>query len=92
MQDIQTMLSQLRRPGLLIRAARAALEGYRREVHLSELLGQTVLPRHAAAALRLFEQEADLDRRRREGCGTYSVVRHVAVLTALIGEAAQLQA
>ena len=46
MQDIHAMLSQLRRPPLLVRAARIAADDYRREAHLPALLGQTMPARH----------------------------------------------
>ncbi|QPM89784.1 DUF6477 family protein [Pseudooceanicola algae] len=91
MQDIQSMLAKLRRPRMLIRAARIAADGYRREVHLSAVLGQSVLPRHGAAAMHLMDREAELNRLRRDGCTTYSPSQHVSVLCALIGEARLMQ-
>ena len=86
------MLGQLRRPKLLTSAARIAAESYRRERHLTALMGQSVLPRHGAAALRLLEMEAELDRQRRNGEEIYSPARHVSVLSALLGEVALIQA
>lgn len=87
MQDIQAMLAQLRRPGLLVRAATIAAQEYRREAHLTELLGQPLPRRHGAAALILMEREVELDRMRRDRAAGYSPQRHVKVLSALIGEA-----
>lgn len=48
MQEALTRLRQLRRPRLLIRAARAGLPDYRREVHL----GRRSARRRPAAAAR----------------------------------------
>ncbi|QOL79952.1 DUF6477 family protein [Pseudooceanicola spongiae] len=92
MQDIQTMMAQLRRPGLLIRAARIAAEGYRREAHLAALLGASVLPRHGAAVMKLWEREAELDGLRRNRSSMYVPSAHVEVLSAMIAEAQLLQA
>tara|TARA_R110000868_G_scaffold408790_1_gene692447 strand:- start:1565 stop:1834 length:270 start_codon:yes stop_codon:yes gene_type:complete len=86
------MLAQLRRPGLLVRAARIAADGYRRETHLSALLGQTVLPRHGAAVMKLWEREAELDRQRRDRSSMYTPSHHVEVLSAIMAEARLLQA
>ncbi|MBR9763002.1 MAG: hypothetical protein GYB53_05610 [Rhodobacteraceae bacterium] len=87
MQDITAMLAQLKRPGLLVTAARLAARDYRRERHLPGLLGPLVPRRHGAAALDLMEREAELDALRREGSASYSPLRHVRLLAALIGEA-----
>lgn len=86
------MMAQLRRPGLLIRAARIAADGYRREVHLAALLSASVLPRHGAAVLKLWEREAVLDRQRRDQSSMYLPSQHVEVLSAMIAEARLLQA
>ncbi len=85
------MLAQMRRPGLLVKAARLAADHYRREVQLAHLLGTSVLPRHGAAVLRLMEREAELDRLRREKAATYSPSRHVEVLSAVIAESRMMQ-
>ncbi|WP_417524090.1 DUF6477 family protein [Marinovum sp.] len=87
MQDALTLLRKLRRPRLLIRAARAGLADYRREVHLRRSLG-TEPPRRAGPALiRLIEIETDLNDARLRKCASYSVARHVEVLVAMMGEA-----
>lgn len=87
MQDIHAMLGQLRRPELLVGAARQVAEDYRRERHLPSLLGQPAPRRHGAAALDLLEREAEMNEQRRNGAATYSAQHHVRVLAALIGEA-----
>ena len=92
MQDILSLLASLRRPRLLIRAARIGADDYRREAHLSRILGYAALPRSGAALMRLVDLEADLDLRRRAEDTAYSIARHVEVLAAIMGEARLLRA
>ncbi|WP_010139523.1 DUF6477 family protein [Oceanicola sp. S124] len=87
MQDLNAMLAQLKRPGLLVKAARMAAEDYQRDRHLPGLIGGPAPRRHGAAALDLMGREAELEQLRREGATTYSSLRHVRLLSALIAEA-----
>lgn len=80
-------LAHLRRPRLLIRAARIGAAEYRRDVHLRRHLGYGRLPSSRAALGALAEMEAALDVQRREARATYSAARHVDVLIAMMGEA-----
>ena len=81
------MLSDLRRPRLLIRAARIGAHDYRRDPHLLRILGYGTLPRPGAALMQLFEIEAELEDRRKAGDTGYAVSRHVEILVAMMGEA-----
>lgn len=92
MQDILTMLNALRRPRLLMRAARIGAEDYRRSAHLPRLLGYGHLPRHGAALMRLVEIEQDLNAQRIGDDSSYSLLRHIDVLIAIVGEARILRA
>ncbi len=92
MQDILSMLNALHRPRLLMRAARIGAEDYRRAAHLPRLLGYGNLPRHGVALLRLMEIEATLNAQRLEDDSAYSLLRHVDVLIAIVGEARILRA
>lgn len=87
MQDILAMLNRLRRPRLLIRAARLGARDYARDRHLKRLLGYGALPRPGVALMRLMELERDLNDRRREDDAGYSLPRHIDLLIAMIGEA-----
>lgn len=87
MQDAQTILRQLRRPRLLIRAARAGLAEYRRDTHLRRMLGGVAPRRSGPALLRLMEMESTLNDARLVKCASYDVARHVEVLIAMMGEA-----
>ncbi|MGB3246237.1 MAG: DUF6477 family protein [Sulfitobacter sp.] len=87
MQDILSMLQTLHRPRLMMRAARIGAEEYRRTVHLPRLLGYGTLPRHGAALMKLMQIEAELEDQRKEEDAGYSLLRHIDVLIALVGEA-----
>ncbi|MHC9237638.1 DUF6477 family protein [Pseudooceanicola sp. 502str34] len=86
MQDIWTRLTGLRRPRLLMRAARIAARDYRRTPHLRRLLGIEA-PGTGPALVHLMEVEAEINHSRRIGDAAYSVQRHVEVLSALVAEA-----
>ena len=92
MQDILSMLKTLRRPSLLMRAARIGAEDYSRSSHLPRILGYGVLPKHGSALMRLMEVEATLNDQRMNGDTSYSLVKHIDVLIALVGEARILRA
>ena len=92
MNDPLRTLETLRRPRLLIRAARIGAEDYRRNAHLHRVLGATCLPRSTQALQRLIDLEADLDMGRRDGSASYSISRHIEVLIAMMGEARLLRA
>lgn len=92
MQDILSMLHALRRPSLLMRAARIGADDYRRGTHLPRLLGYGVLPRHGAALMKLMELENEMNTQRVSGNTSYSLIKHVDVLIAMVGEARVLRA
>lgn len=85
--DLFSALNRLRRPRLLIRAARHGLADYNRSRDLARLFRGTPLPPPARAVAALIEAEAELEAIRCEGRAGYSVARHVDVLIALMGEA-----
>lgn len=87
MKDLHSMLCDLRRPGLLIRAARSGVAEYNRSPHLRRVLGSNAPERPAEAVMRLLEIEADLNAERLVRAAQYSTVRHVDVLVALMAEA-----
>ncbi len=92
MQDILGMVQQLRRPRLLVRAARIGAQEYRRDPHLMRVLGQTALPRPGSAMMKLMDLEAALNESRCSDDASYSISRHVEVLAAMMGEARLLRA
>lgn len=92
MTDIFGLLAQMKRPGLLIRAARGGADLYNRSGHLSRVLQTDILPRSGEALIRLIEIENDLNRERLQDSAGYSCVRHIEVLIAIMGEARLLRA
>lgn len=91
MQDIHSLLAALHRPRLLMRAARIGAQDYRRDGHLPRILGYGMLPRHGDALMRLMDIEAELERQRSATDTAYSLVNHVDVLIAIVGEARALR-
>jgi hypothetical protein len=92
MQDILSMLNALHRPKLMMRAARIGAQDYRRSAHLPRLLGYGTLPRHGAALIKLIEIEAALEDQRTSADASYSLIRHIDVLIAMVAEARVLRA
>jgi hypothetical protein len=87
MTEFAAMLTDLRRPKILIRAARAGICDYRRDRDLKRLVrdGKGEAPRDAIQPL--LAEEHRLEETRVGGGATYNIQRHVAVLTALLAEA-----
>lgn len=79
-------LPPLRRPGLMIRAARAGQAGWRRQRDLPRLLRCDFCPSHSRAAQLLRQEEGQLNEARLKGEATYDLQRHVLVLIALLAE------
>lgn len=90
MEDLTGRLNRLKRPRLLVEAARQAQPLYDRRRDLPPLLGD--LPRSGAAIVQLLDLESAHDAARRSGSRTYRAAAHVAVLIALIGENARRHA
>lgn len=85
MTDLTTFLAQIRRPKLLVRAARMGLLNYRVERDLPRPVDARAKP--AERVKTLIEEEQRLEAGRQSGDGTYSIQSHVGILTALIAEA-----
>lgn len=87
MTDILAQLTTLRRPRLLIRAARFGQADYNRTRDLKRVMRLSHLPTPAKALTQLIDEEARLEETRRMGEASYHVTRHVEVLIALMAEA-----
>jgi hypothetical protein len=85
MTDFRALLSDLRRPQMLIRAARCGLSDYRRERDLKRLL-QGAHPSPAQSVPRLLNEEQQMEATRTAGEATYSIARHIDLLIALMAE------
>jgi len=84
MTDFRALLADLRRPRLLIRAARCGLSDYRRERDLRRLIDAVASPERAMS--RLINEEERIEETRRRGDASYSVARHIEVLIAMMAE------
>lgn len=91
MSDICTLLSNLRRPRLLIRAARHGIQDYRRERDLRRLIKTSTPPSPESALKSLFSAEEQIEETRRAGDAGYSIAQHVDLLIALMAEARLFQ-
>jgi len=86
MTDFAATLKDLHRPRLLIRAARHGLADYRRERDLRRLLPDAAADAPARTLPLLLAREAEMEDVRVAGDARYSVVRHIDLLIALMGE------
>lgn len=89
MTDCRTMLASLRRPRLLMRAARFGLGDYRRDRDLRRLVSSSASPEDTVSSL--MTVEAKLEATRIAGDAAYSVGRHIEVLIAILAEAQLLR-
>lgn len=86
MTEFLGILNTLRRPRLLIRAARFGLRDYNRERDLRRLVRSEILPTPTRAIPALIAEESRLEDERRARNAAYSPARHVELLVALIAE------
>lgn len=92
MLDIQSLLRQLKRPKLLVRAARFGIDEYRRERDLRRLLKSEDLPRPGQALVALMDIEAGINDMRLSNDAAYSISDQIDTLTAIMAEAQLHQA
>ena len=91
MSDFRVMLANLRRPRLLMRAARFGLGDYRRERDLRRLVTTTATTTPEETVPQLLSVEERLEATRLAGDASYSPARHIDVLIALLAEAQLLR-
>lgn len=89
MSDFRTILSELRRPAILMRAARHGLSDYQRTRWLKRLAPGETSPERTVE--RLLSVEERLEETRRRGDAGYSIAQHIEVLIALLAEARLLR-
>ena len=92
MTNLSDVLGSVRRPKILIRAARAGVTDYRRDRDLKRLLRQAKSAPAQQAIEPLLAEEGRLEATRTASDRAYNMQRHVAVLTAIIAEARSLNA
>jgi hypothetical protein len=89
MSDFHNVLSTLRRPRLLMQAARLGLSDYRRDRDLRRLVRCGLSPEETVPSLMTVEEQ--LEATRLAGDAAYSIARHIEVLIALLAEARLLR-
>lgn len=87
MTDFSALLASLRRPRLLVSAARHGLQDYRRERDLRRLVSSGAAISPQAAMDHLIEAEAQIEETRLAGGAGYSIARHIELLVAMMAEA-----
>lgn len=87
MKDINSHINELKRPKLLVSAARHGVDTYDRTSHLSKYVPIQPLPGPGVALMQLFEIEREMNNARREKRSTYAPSDHVDVLVAIMAEA-----
>ncbi|MCV2865700.1 DUF6477 family protein [Albidovulum sediminicola] len=86
MTDLMTRLSQMRRPRLLLQAARHGLCDYDRDRDLRRVLRCPSCPAPAEAVDALITEETRLEEVRQRGDASYNLTRHIEVLIAMLAE------
>jgi hypothetical protein len=92
MFDILGQVAALKRPALLVQAARFGVDHYTRSRHLRRILRSLTIPRPGEAIMRLIEAESIENDKRLTAAADYSIAAHVELLVALMGEARLLRA
>ncbi len=86
MTDLLGIFQNLKRPKLLIRAAKFGTQDYNRKRDLRRLTHSSRPPSPARALESLLNLEGQLEQVRRNGESSYSVAKHVEVLAAMMAE------
>jgi len=86
MSDLLHVFNKLRRPRILIRAARIGAQDYRRDRDIKRLLHINRVPAPGAGMTYLLAIEQELETIRIAGFATYSISKHVEILAALVIE------
>lgn len=87
MKDIISQVMSLKRPEILVRAARFGVDDYRRDRHLPRCLKKENLPSPGQALIALLDIEKQLNSDRATKSGGYQATRHIDVLVAIMAEA-----
>ncbi len=92
MQDTFCKLEQLKRPRFLLRTAKLGAAEYKRSQHLRRHFAGEATPSPSEALTRLMDLEAKVESQRQNAAATYSLIEHLDLLIAVLGEARLLRA
>ena len=87
MKDIISQVMSLKRPEILVRAARFGIDDYTRDKHLKRCLKKENLPTPGQALVVLLDIEKQLNSDRATKSGGYQVTKHIDILVAIMAEA-----
>lgn len=87
MTNLAALLDNLRRPKILIRAARSGVNGFRRERDLRRIFRGTKVDVKRNTIVHLMAAEQQMEEFRTEGNANYNVQRHINLLIAIMAEA-----
>lgn len=90
--DILQDVAALKRPSMLVRAAKEGALGYRREAHLRRYFGEQQQQCGADLLSKIMRLETEQNVQRKTAQAEYSITQHVDILIALVGEAQILRA
>ena len=85
------MLPKIKRPRILIKAAKIGLKHYEREKGLEQLLRLNKGAKPESVVEKLVAAEATINEQRVNGGASYSLDRHINLLTALLNEMCLLE-
>lgn len=86
MTRFEETLSRIKRPAILLRAARVALDQHNHRNAIFRLFGEVPPIGSDDLFALLLEQEEYMNTQRKTGEANYSIARHILVLTALLHE------
>ena len=86
MINTKSILANLKRPKILVNAARLGMANYDRDADLRFIVKTTKTPNHEVAIEALLTREGELEDNRKNAQASYSVHEHIRVLTALLSE------
>lgn len=86
MSEFRGKLSTVKRPKILVKAAKIASRTYIRSRDLSAILGYSHPVTDTLIAKQLFDLEHFTNQERRQGDASYDLKKHVQILSALLSE------
>ena len=86
MLDIHSLMKNLKRPKILVQAARFGLDDFKRHAELQRLLKRDQVPTPSRAIIELIDLENEINARRVSHDATYQLAEHINVLTAIMSE------
>ncbi len=87
MKDLFSLMESICRPRLLIQAARIGVDDYNRKTSLRRLLRSAPPLGTGKTIAHLMNLEQVMEDKRLTGDASYSITRHVEVLSAMMAEA-----